>query len=163
MEEDYASFRRVRLSRRWGWGLTALILAGVVSALAWRMLEVSGERARAATLESLQAGLVRLAAEHMARGERLEAQWLAANPFEQLRWQSRDYCGELAALNEAVEGCWHFWPARAWVVRRDGQGLMAWRLRGVPESGGREEVLAVELAQVPRDEIRVYLQDEEKR
>lgn len=131
----------VRSWRRRGWLLLALMLLPAIAALAWRILQVSEERAYQATLESLAASLNGLVAENVARGGLSAAQALDENPFALLRWQPDDYCGELRQAQEARRGCWYYLPEPHWVLYRSrffdrwqgsGDELHLFRLVAVP-------------------------------
>lgn len=162
MNRDYGMDDGVRLLRRLGWILTGLMLLGVVLALAWKIAQVSERRAMESTREHLAASLSSLTAEQMAKDRVLEPAWRRTNPFVLLRWQPDDYCGELAAGDEPQAGCWHWLPARAWVLYRlrfdDGGEVRAYRLLAVPGPMAKGSQLAgsgfaLELEAVPRAEL----------
>jgi hypothetical protein len=132
----------VRSWRTRGWLLLALMLLPAIAALAWRILQVSEERAYQATRESLAASLNALVAERLAQGGQRAEDALAANPFALLRWQPDEYCGELRQAEEARRGCWYYLPERHWVLYRSrffdrwqgsGDELHLFRLEAVPE------------------------------
>lgn len=132
----------VRSWRMRGWLVLALMLLPAIAALAWRILQVSEERAYQATRESLAASLNGLVAERVARGGLRTAQVLEENPFALLRWQPDEYCGELRHVEEARRGCWYYLPERRWVLYRSrffdrwqgsGDELHLFRLEAVPE------------------------------
>jgi len=158
---EYDSAASVRRARLLGWGLGAVILLGVVLALAWRIAQISEARAREAMRENLAASLRALAAEQMAQRRPLALDWLRRNPFQLLRWQPDGYCGELLESEKPRRGCWHFLASRAWVLYRPryaegrterGDGLRAYRLRAVPR-GSADSTLALELEEVPAAEL----------
>ena len=105
-------------------------------------------------------------------GQMLEASWLRRNPFELLSWPSEDYCGELSEGELPQRGCWHYLPARGWLLHRSrftdaGQGmdgqLQVFQLRAVPQlsstgpqSPGR--FISMELDRVPAAEVAALAQ-----
>ncbi|HLD68666.1 MAG TPA: hypothetical protein VJA19_21835, partial [Pseudomonas sp.] len=96
MNRDYGMDDGVRRLRRLGWALTGLMLLGVVLALGWKIAQVSERRAQQATREYLASSLISLTAEQLAQDRLLTRGMLTANPFQLLRWQQDNYCGELA-------------------------------------------------------------------
>ena len=172
MRAEYANGRDVRRLRWQVWGLGALLLVAVLWLLTAKILRVSEARAVSATRENIAASLSALAVEHMARGQMLEASWLRRNPFELLSWPSEDYCGELSEGEPPRRGCWHYLPARGWLLHRSrftdaGQGmdgqLQVFQLRAVPQlsstgpqSPGR--FISMELDRVPAAEVAALAQ-----
>jgi hypothetical protein len=167
VKADYDSARTVRRARLLGWSLCGLIALGLVWAMASKILQVSEARALDATRENLLASLSALAAERVAQGLAADTSWLRRNPFQLLRWESSDYCGELVASQVPQTGCWHYLPARAWLLHRsrfaDEQGELAaelrvFQLQAVPRQrlGSTEltdALISLELNEVPAAEI----------
>ena len=108
MRADYQIDRHVRLLRCAGWLICALLGLAVVLAMAWKIAQVSEQRALQATREHLAASLNSLAAEHLARHRELGAQWRKTNPFVLLRWEQDNYCGELPAGQAPQSACWYW-------------------------------------------------------
>ncbi|MHA6492107.1 hypothetical protein ACX0MV_02515 [Pseudomonas borbori] len=139
----------------------------IVLAMAWKIAQVSEARAMQATREYLATSLNSLVAESVAKNQALDSDWAKTNPFVLLRWQQDNYCGELAAGNEPQRGCWHWLPAKAWVVYRTqfadgwlmGQGeTQAYRLVAISDklpTGSHllQAVSALELEAVPDVEL----------
>ena len=167
MRADYDSGRTVQRARLLGWALCGLMALGLVWAMGAKILRVSEARALEATRENLGASLTALAAERVARGQAADASWLRRNPFQLLRWESSDYCGELLERQLPQAGCWHYLPARGWLLHRSrftdpGQGIAAelrvFQLRAVPKllPGGTESqdgLISLELSEVPTAEV----------
>ena len=166
MRNEYDSDRIVRRSRLLGRSLTALIVLFIVLALSWRILQVLEQRNLQATRESLASSLLALSAEHVAQRKALPEDWLQRNPFQLLRWQQTDYCGELEQGQRPARGCWYFLPEPAWLLYRSrfsdgasetGDDLQLFRVRGVPISvqnnaESEHELQALELEPVPQAE-----------
>lgn len=167
MRPDYDTDRTVRHVRLLGWGLCGLIALGLIWALGSKILQVSEARTVSATRENLQASLNALAAERVAKGQAIDVRWLRRNPFQLLRWISSDYCGELLERQLPQTGCWHYLPARGWLLHRsrftDEQGVLAaelqvFQLQAVPirrQTGteSKEGLLSLELNPVSAAEI----------
>lgn len=167
MRADYQIDRHVRLLRCAGWLICALLGLAVVLAMAWKIAQVSEQRALQATREHLAASLNSLAAEHLARHRELGAQWRKTNPFVLLRWEQDNYCGELPAGQAPQSACWYWLPSRAWVLYRArfadgwarGQGeVRAWRVLVVPAelstaSQSGHGAFALELDPVPAAQV----------
>lgn len=167
MKADYDSGGTVRRARLFGWGLCGLIALGLVWAMGAKILRVSEARALDATRENLMASLTALAAERVAKGQAVDASWLRRNPFQLLRWENSDYCGELLERQLPQAGCWHYLPARGWLLHRSRftdpeQGIAAelrvFQLQAVPKAlpGGtesKEGLIGLELNQVPTAEV----------
>lgn len=102
----------------------------------------SEELAVRLTVAHLARSLNALAAEHMARGQPLDADWARRNPFALLRGQQGNYCGELAEGQTPNRGCWYFLPQQARVLYR--VRFQGWR------SGGKSGVLAWQLVALPQ-------------
>lgn len=143
MRADYDSNRTVRRARLLSWSLCAVIALGLIWAIGSKILQVSEARTVSATRENLQTSLNALAAERVAKGQTLDASWLRRNPFQLLRWINSDYCGELLAQQLPQAGCWHYLPARGWLLHRsrftDEQGKLAaelqvFQLQAVPKT-----------------------------
>lgn len=162
-----------RTARQFGWRgawlvLTVTLLAGALP-IAWRALQVSEARAMQATLDNLALGFVARAAEEVVAGHALDRQWLAADPFRQLRWQPDDYCGELADGERPRRGCWHYLPQRGWVLYRSRFQSGAWTnaihgyaLRRVPAKAveglrDRDGVVSLELEPVPAGQLAKWM------
>lgn len=143
------------------WAL-ALMLGGATLLAFWQIGGASEARAVQATVTNLAHGLNALAAEHMARGQPLEADWARRNPFALLRGQQGNYCGELAERQKPRRGCWYFLPQQARVLYRarfggwrngGEEGLLAWQLVALPQqpmetAQAVRQVTAVELRAV---------------
>lgn len=167
MSPDYEVDEQVRLARRWGRAIVALIFLGLLLAMAWKIAQVSETRAMEATRDHLAASLNSLAAEHIAKDQVLDSAWSKKNPFVLLRWQQDNYCGELAAGGKPQNGCWYWLPTQAWVLYQArfsdgwtlGQGEQhAYRLlvltQGVPTGSHLlQSVSALELEAVPATEL----------
>lgn len=167
MRNDYDSQRTVRQARWLAAGVCAVIGLGLVWAMGVKILQVSEARAVDATRENLLASLSSLAAERLAQGLPADASWLRRNPFQLLRWESSDYCGELPELQPPQTGCWHYLPARGWLLHRSRftdpeQGMVAalrvFQLQAVPKPlpGGtesQEDLISLELNPVPAAEV----------
>jgi hypothetical protein len=165
---DYDSDRTVRHARRLGWALCGLMAVGLVWAMGSKILRVSEARAIDATRENLLTSLALLAAERVAQGQAADAGWLQRNPFQLLRWESSDYCGELQEQQVPQAGCWHYLPSRGWLLHRSRftdpeQGMLAelrvFQLQVVPKAAlGRAEsqdaLISLELTQVPIADVR---------
>lgn len=167
MKADYDSGRTVRHARLFGWALCGLMALGLLWAMGAKILRVSEARALDATRENLLASLNALAAERVAQGQAADASWLRRNPFQLLRWESSDYCGELQELQLPQAGCWHYLPARGWLLHRSRftdpeQGMVAelrvFQLQAVPKAPpgsteSQDAVISLELNQVPTAEV----------
>jgi hypothetical protein len=167
VRDDYDSNRTVRHARLLGWSLCAVIALGLVWAMTSKILQVSEARTISATRENLLASLTALAAERVAKGLAVDASWLRRNPFQLLRWVNSDYCGELLEQQLPQAGCWHYLPARGWLLHRsrfsDKEGeiaaeLQAFRLQAVPKplpgsTESKDGLLSLELNPVPAAEI----------
>lgn len=167
MRADYDSDRTVRHARLLAVCVCAVIGLGLVWAMGVKILQVSEARAINATRENLLASLSNLAAERLAQGLPADASWLRRNPFALLRWVNSDYCGELLAQQPPQAGCWHYLPARGWLLHRsrfaDEQGdlaaeLQVFQLQAVPKprlSGteSKEALISLELNPVPAAEV----------
>jgi hypothetical protein len=167
VKSDYDSPRTVRQAR---W-LAVVVCAVIGLALLWTMgvkiLRVSEARAIDATRENLLASLSALAAEQVAKGQAADARWLRRNPFQLLRWVNSDYCGELLERQPPQAGCWHYLPARGWLLHRsrftDAElGIVAelqiFQLRAVPQAllgstESKDALLSLELNPVPAAEV----------
>ena len=163
MRADYDSGLLARRGRWLGRMLLALILLGVALALLQRILQVSEQRNLQATREHLASSLMSLSAESVARRQPLPADWLRHNPFELLRWQQDDYCGELRQGQQPEPGCWYFLPEVAWVLYRSefsdglsdrGDDLSVFQVKVVSVKGGMgaqwpEGSQVLELVSVP--------------
>jgi ATP-dependent Clp endopeptidase proteolytic subunit ClpP len=102
-----------------------------------------------------------------AQGQAADASWLRRNPFQLLRWESSDYCGELQEPQLPQAGCWHYLPSRGWLLHRSRftdaeQGMVAelrvFQLRAVPKAPlgspeSQDAVISLELNQVPAAEV----------
>lgn len=167
MSADYDSRRTVRRAQLFGWTVCGLIALGLLWAMGTKILQVSEARAINATRENLMASLTALAAERVARGQAADVSWLRRNPFLLLSGVSGDYCGELVARQLPQAGCWHYLPARGWLLHRsrfaDEQGelaaeLQVFQLQAVPKAtlGStelKEALISLELNRVPTAEI----------
>jgi hypothetical protein len=167
VKSDYDSPRTVRNVRRLAAAVCAVIGLGLVWAMGVKVLQVSEVRAVAATRENLLASLSNLAAERVAQGLPADASWLRRNPFELLRWVNSDYCGELLAQQPPQAGCWHYLPARGWLLHRsrfaDEQAelaaeLQVFQLQAVPKpllgsTESKEALISLELNPVPAAEV----------
>ena len=122
--------------------MLVLMLGSVTLVAFWQIGAASEARTVQATVTNLAHGLNALAAEHMARGQPLEADWARRNPFVLLRWQLDNYCGELAESRTPRRGCWYFLPQQARVLYRARFG--GWR------NGGEEGLLAWQLVALPQ-------------
>ena len=166
MRAEYDSERIVRRSRLLGRTFTALLVLGLLLAMGWRILPVLEDRNIQATRESLANSLLALSAEYVAQRKTLPKDWLQRNPFQLLRWQQTDYCGELEQGQRPARGCWYFLPEPAWLLYRSrfsdgasetGDDLQLFRVRGVPISvqnnaESEHELQALELEPVPQAE-----------
>jgi hypothetical protein len=164
---DYDSGRTVRRARLLGWSLCGVIALGLVWSMASKILQVSEARAISATRENLQASLTALAAERVAKGQAVDASWLRRNPFQLLRWVNSDSCGELLERQLPRAGCWHYLPARGWLLHRSRftdpeQGIAAelqvFQLQAVPKprfgsTESKDALLSLELNPVPVAEV----------
>lgn len=139
--------------------MLALMLGSVTLVAFWQIGGASEARAVQATVTTLAHGLNALAAERMARGQPLEADWARRNPFALLRGQQGNYCGELAESQLPRRGCWYFLPQQARVLyrarfggwRKGGEeGLLVWQLVALPQQ-------AMETAQAARQLTAVEL------
>ncbi|MFZ3182906.1 MAG: hypothetical protein WA173_02015 [Pseudomonas sp.] len=167
MKADYDSGGTVRRARLFGWAVCGLIALGLVWAMGSKILRVSEARALDATRENLLASLTALAAERVARGQAADASWLRRNPFQLLRWESSDYCGELQEQQLPQAGCWHYLPVRGWLLHRSRftdpeQGIVAelrvFQLQAVPKAPpgsteSQDAVISLELNQVPAADV----------
>lgn len=166
MRADYDSAQLARRGRWLGRILLGLILLGVALALLQRIQQVSEQRNLQATRQHLANSLMSLSAESVARRQPLPADWLRRNPFELLRWQQDDYCGELAREQQAEPGCWYFLPDQGWVLYRSefsdgvsdrGDDLYLFQVKVVSVKGGMgaqwpEGAQVLELVSVPAAE-----------
>lgn len=140
----------------------ALMLGSVTLVAFWQIAVASEERAVRATVAHLARSLSALAAEQMAKGQPLDADWARRNPFALLRGQQGNYCGELAERQTPHRGCWYFLPQQArvlyrarfsgWRTGRE-EGLLAWQLVALPQQAmhtaqDARQVTAVELRAV---------------
>lgn len=169
MKADYDSGRTVRHARLFGWLVCGLITLGLVWAMGSKILQVSEARAIEATRENLITSLTVLAAEQVAKGQELDVRWLRRNPFELLRWESSDYCGELQERQLPQAGCWHYLPAHGWLLHRSRftdpeQGIAAelrvFQLQAVPKpvlgsTESQDALISLELNQVPTAQVAV--------
>lgn len=167
MRADYDTDRTVRHARQVGWSLCGLIALGLIWAMGSKILQVSEARTVSATRENLQASLNALAVEQAAKGQAVDTSWLRRNPFQLLRWINSDYCGELLERQLPQAGCWHYLPARGWLLHRsrftDEQGVLAaelqvFQLQAVPQalsgsSESKDGLPSLELNPVPAAEI----------
>ncbi len=167
MKSDYDSPRTVRHARWLAAAVCAVIGLGLVWAMAVKILQVSEARAVNATRENLLASLSSLAAERVAQGLPADASWLRRNPFQLLRWVNSDYCGELHERQLPQAGCWHYLPARGWLLHRsrfaDEQGQLAaelhiFQLQAVPKllqgsTESKDALISLELNPVPVAEV----------
>jgi hypothetical protein len=167
VKADYDSPRTVRHARWLAGGVCAVIGLGLVWAMGVKILQVSEARAVNATRENLLASLSNLAAERVAQGLPADASWLRRNPFELLRWVNSDYCGELLERQPPQAGCWHYLPARGWLLHRSRftdpeQGIVAelqiFQLLAVPKAllgstESKDALLSLELNPVPAAEV----------
>ncbi|OHC27675.1 MAG: hypothetical protein A2Y50_11565 [Pseudomonadales bacterium RIFCSPLOWO2_12_59_9] len=167
MKADYDSGGTVRRARLFGWVVCGLIALGLVWAMGSKILRVSEARALDATRENLLASLTVLAAERVVQGQVADTSWLRRNPFQLLRWESSDYCGELQELQLPQAGCWHYLPARGWLLHRSRftdseQGIVAelrvFQLQAVPKAPpgsteSQDAVISLELNQVPAADV----------
>jgi hypothetical protein len=142
---DYDSGELARRGRWVARVVLGLILLGIALAMLQRILQVSEQRNLQATREHLANSLMSLSAESVARRQPLPPDWLSRNPFELLRWQQSDYCGELAQGQQPEPGCWYFLPAVAWVLYRSkftdelsgsGDDLYLFQVKVVSVKGG---------------------------
>ena len=147
MRPDFDSGALVRRSKLIGRVLVAMIFAGIALALTQRILQVSEQRNLQATREHLGNSLISLSADYVAQRKALPADWLRRNPFELLRWQQSDYCGELEQGHEPEPGCWYFLPQVAWLLYRSefsdrtsesGDDLYLFRVQAVPAGAGKD-------------------------
>lgn len=167
MRSEYQLAGRVRLVRRLGWAITGLMLVAVVLVLAWKIAQVSERRAQQATREYLASSLASLTAEQLAQGRWMTRGMLTGNPFQLLRWQQDNYCGELMRGNTPDAGCWYWLAEPGWVLYRwrfsdgwikDSTELQAYRLQVVspPATAGAHlqgRGLALELQAVSPAQI----------
>ena len=167
MKTDYDSGRTVRRARLFGWAVCTVMALGLLWAMGAKILRVSEARAINATRENLLASLTSLAAERVAQGQAADASWLRRNPFQLLRWESSDYCGELQEPQLPQAGCWHYLPARGWLLHRSRftdpeQGIVAelrvFQLQAVPKAPlgsteSKDALIGLELNQVPAAEV----------
>ena len=167
MRTEYASARDVQQLRWLVWVVGGGLLLVVLWLLTVKVLRVSEARAVSATRENLAASLSALAAQQMAQGKALDERWLQRNPFALLRWPSSDYCGELTAAQMPQPGCWHYLPARGWLLHRSRfadpeQGMVAelrvFQLQAVPKAllgstESKDALLSLELNPVPAAEV----------
>ena len=166
MRAEYDSGSIVRRSRLLGRTFIVLVVLGLALAMSWRILQVLEQRNLQATQESLASSLLTLSAEYVAQRKTLPVDWLQRNPFELLRWQQANYCGELEQGQRPARGCWYFLPEHAWLLYRSrfsdgasetGDDLQLFRVRGVPISvqnnaESEHELQALELEPVPQAE-----------
>jgi hypothetical protein len=138
---DFDSGQVARRGRLIGRVVFSLIVLGVGLMLLQRLREVSEEQNLQATREHLASSLLSLSAESIAQHKALPQDVLTHNPFELLRWQQDDYCGELEPVQEPEPGCWYFLPKLAWVLYRSefsdevsesGDKLHLFRIQAVP-------------------------------
>ena len=157
-DRDARSLLIAPLRQAASWAL-ALMLGSVMLVAFWQIAAASEARAVRATATYLAHSLNALVAEHMARGQPLEADWARRNPFALLRWQQGNYCGELAESQRPRRGCWYFLPQQARVLyrarfggwRNGGEGgQLAWQLVALPQQ-------AMETAQAARRVTAVEL------
>lgn len=121
--------------------LLALMLGSVTLVAFWQITAASEAQTVRATVAHLARSLNALAAEHMAKGLPLDADWARRNPFVLLRGQQDNYCGELAEGQTPHRGCWYFLPQQARVLYR--ARFRGWR------NGGEEGLLAWQLVALP--------------
>jgi hypothetical protein len=167
VKTDYDSDRTVRHARLLAGVVCAVIALGLVWAMGVKVLQVSEARALSATQENLLASLTALAAEQVAKGQVADTRWLRRNPFQLLRWESSDYCGELQELQLPQAGCWYYLPARGWLLHRSRftdpeQGVVAelqvFQLHAVPKPplgspASPEALISLELNPVPAADV----------
>ncbi|MCJ8168408.1 hypothetical protein [Atopomonas sediminilitoris] len=114
---DYAQDKSIKRLRR-SVAIVLLLVAGVVL---WLMLEkalsVLEQRTVTAMADSLRDSVLARSAEMLIRGES-ELDLGEVNPFSLLRWQPKQYCGELYGSQPPQTGCWYYLPQRRWVVYR---------------------------------------------
>lgn len=157
-----------RTARGFGWAFALGVSATVATSIGWRALQVSEARAASATRENLALSLMAHAAQDVATGRMVPQRWLAANPFEALRWQPDDYCGELADTQPPRRGCWHYLPQRGWILYRSrfggaetGTGIDAYALTQVPDEATAgtpaNGLVSLELQPVPAMELVGWL------
>ena len=167
MRGEYQLEEHVRLARRLVWTIGGVLLVVVLLALAWQIAQVSERRAQQATREYLASSLISLTAEQLAQDRLLTRGMLTANPFQLLRWQQDNYCGELARGDTPASGCWYWLAEPGWVLYRwrfsdgwaeDSTELQAYRVQAVPQATAagahwQGRGLALEFQAVPQAQL----------